>query len=88
MAAPEPSALRWRCRRGLKELDLLLEGYLCRRWPEAPAAERAEFARLLELSDPELADLCLAGERVGGLEPAVAALVRQITLSGRGHAPA
>ncbi len=43
----------------MKELDLLLERYLDRRWPTAPEAHRAAFRRLLELPDPELAALCL-----------------------------
>jgi antitoxin CptB len=50
----ELSRLRWRCRRGMKELDVVLEGYLASRYPDAPPSEQAAFERLLELSDPEL----------------------------------
>lgn len=50
------SRLRWLCRRGMKELDVMLEAYLARRWPEAPAGEREAFGRLLECQDPELWD--------------------------------
>lgn len=46
--------LRWRCRRGMKELDLLMLGYLERHYPTAPAEERQAFAELLELQDPLL----------------------------------
>lgn len=46
--------LRWRCRRGMKELDLLTLGYLERHYPEASAEERQAFADLLELQDPLL----------------------------------
>jgi antitoxin CptB len=46
--------LRWRCRRGMRELDALLTGYFERGYPRAVAAERDAFARLLELPDPEL----------------------------------
>jgi antitoxin CptB len=46
--------LRWRCRRGLRELDVLLERYLRERYPSAPAAEQQAFAALLDLPDPEL----------------------------------
>ena len=49
--------LRWRCRRGRRELDLLLERYLSDRYEQADAAERAGFEALLEHSDPELEDL-------------------------------
>lgn len=46
--------LRWRCRRGMRELDRLLLGYLDTRYSGASAAEQAEFAALLELQDPVL----------------------------------
>ena len=46
--------LRWRCRRGMKELDLLLNAYLDRRYPSAPGRERGIFEQLLELQDPQL----------------------------------
>ena len=46
--------LRWRCRRGMKELDLLTLGYLERHYPTAPADEQQAFAALLELQDPLL----------------------------------
>jgi len=46
--------LRWRCRRGMKELDLLTLGYLERHYPTASAEEQHAFAALLELQDPQL----------------------------------
>jgi len=46
--------LRWRCRRGMKELDLLTLGYLERHYPGASAEDRQAFADLLELQDPLL----------------------------------
>lgn len=46
--------LRWRCRRGTRELDLMLARYLERGWPRAGAGERAAFERLLDAPDPEL----------------------------------
>jgi antitoxin CptB len=46
--------LRWRCRRGMKELDLLTLGYLERHYSTAPAGEQQAFADLLELQDPLL----------------------------------
>jgi antitoxin CptB len=52
---PEMGRLIWRCRRGMKELDLLLTGYLREHWAQAGAAERAAFERILELPDPLLA---------------------------------
>ena len=46
--------LRWRCRRGMKELDLLTLGYLEQHYPTASAEEQQAFADLLEVQDPLL----------------------------------
>lgn len=43
----------------MRELDVLLERYLSVAWADAPAGHRAAFAALLDLPDPELAQLCL-----------------------------
>jgi antitoxin CptB len=51
--------LLWRCRRGMKELDVLLERFARQRYAQASSAERLAFGRLLELPDPELADYLL-----------------------------
>jgi antitoxin CptB len=48
------SKLNWQCRRGMKELDALLTGYLNERYDDAPEAEKAAFRALLELPDPDL----------------------------------
>lgn len=47
-------ALRWRQRRGMKELDVLFERYYQRRYAAAEPAERAAFERLIEQEDPEI----------------------------------
>ncbi len=62
---PAPGRLRWRCRRGMKELDLLLTRWLDQRWTAAGAGARADFARLLDCQDPELAAWLLRGQRPG-----------------------
>lgn len=46
--------LRWRCRRGMRELDQLLERWLEREWPTAPDSERGVFLRLLDCEDDRL----------------------------------
>lgn len=65
--------LRWRCRRGMKELDLLTLGYLERYYPSASAEEQQAFAELLELQDP-----VLMRYMVGREEPAEAAAARVV----------
>lgn len=54
--------LRLRSRRGMKELDVLLERYLDLPGSLAGAGERADYARLLEAQDPELAAWLLHGQ--------------------------
>ena len=73
----EARALRWRCRRGMKELDVLLERYAAAALPQAGPAERRLLARLLDRPDPELAGYFLGGEVPA--EPDIAALVTRIT---------
>jgi antitoxin CptB len=50
----EVARLRWRCRRGMRELDVLLLRYLEDEYPQASLADRAAFAQILELQDPEI----------------------------------
>ena len=63
MSDAERARLAWRCRRGLLELDLLLQGFLDTGYAALNAEERREFAALLELSDPQLLALLLGQER-------------------------
>ena len=54
MTDRETARLRWRCRRGMRELDVMLTRYLDRVWPTASSTERAAFEQLIEMQDPEL----------------------------------
>ena len=53
MTAPD-DRLRWRCRRGMLELDLLLGAFLDRGYDEMDERGRAVFARLIAYPDPTL----------------------------------
>ena len=46
--------LRWRCRRGMRELDQLFGRYVDREWVGASEAERGVFLQLLECEDDKL----------------------------------
>lgn len=46
--------LRWRCRRGMRELDQLFARYLDREWSSAPTEEREVFLFLLDCEDDKL----------------------------------
>ena len=50
----ELNRLRWRCRRGMLELDLLLLPFFDEVFSELNADEQAVFVRLLEQDDPDL----------------------------------
>ena len=54
MDDPELSRLRWRCRRGMRELDQLLTRWLDRAYPQADAHQRAVFEKLLACEDDQL----------------------------------
>jgi antitoxin CptB len=62
VAPAELNRLRWRCRRGLLENDLILARFLDVRGDRITDQEVVALDRLLELSDNELWDL-LAGRQ-------------------------
>lgn len=73
--------LLWRCRRGMKELDVLLERFARRHLPAAGGGEREAFARFLELPDPVLAEYLLGDpnhEPGSAVEADFARLARRI----------
>ena len=55
--------LRWRCRRGMRELDVVLQRYLETRYTIAPLAEQQAFEQLLEEQDPQLLAYLMGRER-------------------------
>lgn len=50
----EMNRLRWKCRRGTLELDLVLQQFLARDYAALDAAARQAFEALLESGDEEL----------------------------------
>ncbi|HSH27456.1 MAG TPA: succinate dehydrogenase assembly factor 2 [Wenzhouxiangella sp.] len=70
-----PSRLRWRCRRGMQELDVMLGGWLEACWGEAGEDLREAFERLLEVEDDRLWDWLLGRSRP---EPELASIVEAI----------
>jgi antitoxin CptB len=85
MAGDEPQKLgrlRWRCRRGMRELDVLLRRYVDERYGCASSEHQEAFRALLDAPDPLIHAYCL------GLEapptPILASLIQRITASGAG----
>jgi antitoxin CptB len=68
--------LRWRCRRGMRELDVLLARYVDERFCSASSLEQDAFWRLLDTQDAVLYAYCLGAERP---PPEFAALIERIT---------
>jgi antitoxin CptB len=71
--------LEWRCRRGMKELDLLLLRHLRGNLVNGTSAEVEAFAGFLELPDPQIARYLLAGELPA--DPEQAAICRALLSS-------
>jgi len=74
-ADPVPGRLRWRARRGTRELDRVIGRWLDRHYASAPPERRAEFDALLDESDPDLWDWLTAN---AAPPPRYAALIDEI----------
>ncbi len=70
------SKLRWRCRRGTKELDTLTMRYLEHFYADADQHEQCAFVELLALQDPELHEILTRDRQV--IDPLIVAIVDRI----------
>lgn len=75
---PEPTlaALQWRSRRGTRELDLILSGFLSAGYANLTPQDRRAYARLLDTPDPDLMSW-LFGQAIPS-DPEIAKLVQAI----------
>ena len=75
---PEPTLaeLRWRSRRGTRELDLILLGFLSAGYENLTPQDRRAYARLLDASDPDLMNWLIG--RATPDDPEIARLVQAI----------
>jgi antitoxin CptB len=78
-ASGDLGKLRWRCRRGMKELDLLLLRYIEEQYGEAPSTHQEAFRALLDAPDPVIYAYCLGGERP--TSPLLSTVIQRITRS-------
>lgn len=74
------SRLRWRCRRGMRELDEAMRAYLDNHYLQASAEEQASFEQLQELQDPELFQLVTGKAREARYQPILDKM--SITMAG------
>lgn len=70
------SRLRWRCRRGMRELDLLFERFLESGYNQLTEEQKENFDRLLDCQDDRLYDWFYQGEVPG--DEGLATLVARI----------
>lgn len=77
----ELGKLRWRCRRGMKELDVLLTRYVEEGYRDALPAQQEAFLALLEAPDPVIYAYCLGRERPP--TALLSALIERITQGSR-----
>ncbi len=52
----DPKQLLWRCRRGVRELDVLFNRYVDSSYNELDTEHKKAFERLLEVQDPIIMD--------------------------------
>lgn len=55
----EYERIKWACRRGMLELDLIFESYVLERFPHASPEEQALFVEFLTSADQDLFDWLL-----------------------------
>jgi len=82
-AVTDLGKLRWRCRRGMRELDVLLTRYVNERFAAAPEAEQQAFERLLDAPDPLIHAYCLGQIPI---PPDLHSLIERITTACTGAA--
>ncbi len=74
------SKLKWRCRRGLLENDLLIERFFARHESRLTVGECEAMGVLMDLSDPDLLDLLLQRTQPYGAlaTPPIAGLLEKL----------
>jgi len=53
---PSAERLRWQCRRGMLELDLLLQGFLDAGYTDLTEQQQEQFVQMLDFEDQLLLD--------------------------------
>lgn len=73
--------LRWRCRRGMRELDMVFERFLAQDFPQLDLDAQQAFSELLDATDPELYAWLL------GRAPARSAALAKLVVRLQTHRP-
>jgi len=74
----ELERVRWRCRRGLLELDIILQRFVDAYYAKLDETEIRQFETLLDLSDNDLWDMIARKEAGNGKLQPVLRLLRAV----------
>jgi succinate dehydrogenase flavin-adding protein (antitoxin of CptAB toxin-antitoxin module) len=74
----EHDRIRWRCRRGLLELDLILARFLDSRLAGLDAGQLEQFKDLLEETDNDLLDMAMGRQEPAPRHRAMVEMLRGI----------
>lgn len=72
----ERARLMWQCRRGMRELDILLQDFMNERYDDLPLTDQESFRAILALPDQLLLEYLLG--RIIPSDPAVAHVITRI----------
>jgi antitoxin CptB len=78
----DDAALRWRSRRGLLELELLLRPFVGARLASLSPGEKRDYARLLEHDDCDIYDWLMGRDEPD--DAALVAIVRSVRAASAG----
>lgn len=76
LSGSDKSKLYWQCRRGMLELDLMLQAFFESRIDNLDESELAAFRVLLDCADDQLLEYLMG--RVIPTDPAIANVVNQV----------
>ena len=79
----ELSKIKWRCRRGTKELDFLLLNYFNQKYTIANTEDKEAFLNLLEFQDPSLIEFFADPKKIQ--DPGIRRIISKILGSNEGY---
>ena len=81
LSEDEIRCLKWRSRRGMLELDVLLEPFSNEALPGLSEEDQKAYVQLLECEDPDLFSWFMSGQRPA--DPALSRMVDTVLERGR-----
>lgn len=79
--------IRWRCHRGMLEVDIILLNFFDRHYVDLPDSDQQSFVELLEKQDPQLWDWFLHPEQVEDRFKRIVRIILEKTEAGAPSSP-